>query len=477
MDNAVTELAAYFRARTPVPDDELIRLTSSARAGGHSWTATAAACGISTSQDTDGIVSLPSGRIPRTGAELLYRATQGAVERVTGSRRYPPLTWPCASCRRQITDRAGAGRPIHVEHGRAAGCTRLVRDQAADAAARRARLPALITVSEPAIGPVQRHHLAQPLIDDCPRCGWQGYFHEYLATIDGDWGNAVCDNCYADLHPATSCWRAHLSSRTRRSAWKPTTMWRGEESGSPVELLQAKHHVGVSTGLGDKDTDIWKTLLVWMNTAQPADPQGPALVLVTTSVAQPGTAAHALRRDVRDTLTAVIKLMEAARSSSAENTRKARERFLALTDAERQIFLARVVVADGAPTADDLDEKLARVLWHALPHINQDLFLSMVWRWWAAVALDMLRGRRAVISVGEAHAAISHLRDQFAEDNLPTTVELADVDESYVIAAHGEAPSGSLSPPPPCSPPPQSPVRLRRKHEGACAGQALPRLR
>jgi hypothetical protein len=211
-----------------------------------------------------------------------------------------------------------------------------------------------------------------------------------------------------------------------------------EESGSPVELLQAKHHVGVSTGLGDKDTDIWKTLLVWMNTAQPADPQGPALVLVTTSVAQPGTAAHALRTDVRDTTTAVIKLTEAARSSSAENTKKARERFLTLTDAERQIFLARVVVADGAPTADDLDEKLARVLWHALPRSNQDLFLSMVWRWWAAVALDMLRGRRAVMSVGEAHAAISHLRDQFAEDNLPTTVELADIDESYVIAVHGE---------------------------------------
>ncbi len=211
-----------------------------------------------------------------------------------------------------------------------------------------------------------------------------------------------------------------------------------EESGSPVELLQSKHHVGVSTGLGDKDTDIWKTLLVWMNTAQPADPQGPALILVTTSVAQPGTAAYALRKDVQDTSTAVIKLTEAARSSSADNTRKARERFLALTDAERQIFLARVVVVDGAPNADDLNDKLTQVLWHALPYSHQELFLSLVWTWWAGVALDMLRGHRAFMSVREALAAISHLRDKFSEDNLPTTVELADVDESYVIAAHGE---------------------------------------
>jgi hypothetical protein len=211
-----------------------------------------------------------------------------------------------------------------------------------------------------------------------------------------------------------------------------------EEAGSPVELLQSKHHVGVSTGLGDMDTDMWKTLLVWMNTAQPTDPQGPALALVTTSVAQPGTAAHALRSDMRDTSTAVIRLTNAARSSTAENTKKARDRFLKLTEAERQIFLARVVVADGAPNADDLDEKLARILWHALPHGHQDLFLSMVWRWWATVALDMLRGRRARVSAGEAHAAISHLRDQFSEDNLPTTVQLAEFDEGTVVAAHGE---------------------------------------
>jgi hypothetical protein len=211
-----------------------------------------------------------------------------------------------------------------------------------------------------------------------------------------------------------------------------------EESGSPVELLQAKHHVGVSTGLGDMATDIWKTLLVWMNTAQPTDPQGPALVLVTTSVAQPGSAAYAMRRGVRDTSAAVSKLTVAARSSAADNTEKARERFLKLTEAERHIFLARVVVADGAPTADHLDEKLMRILWHALPHRNQELFLSMVWRWWAGVALDMLRKRRPVMSAGEAHAAISDVRDHFSDDNLPTTVELGDVDESFVVAVHGE---------------------------------------
>jgi len=54
------ELAAYFRARTPVPDEELIRLTSAARGDGHSWASIAAACQVRRRQDIQGIVFGPS---------------------------------------------------------------------------------------------------------------------------------------------------------------------------------------------------------------------------------------------------------------------------------------------------------------------------------------------------------------------------------------------------------------------------------
>lgn len=96
-------------------------------------------------------------------------------------------------------------------------------------------------------------------------------------------------------------------------------------------------------------------------------------------------------------------------------------------------------MADGALGVDDLDEKLRKLLWAALPNANQDLYLSMVWKWWAGVALDMLRGRRRMVGAGEAQAMLSHLRDQFSDDNLPTTVELADVDENHVVAMHADS--------------------------------------
>ena len=209
----MTELAAYFQSKTRVPDEDLVRLTSAARASGRSWDAIAAACGVRERQDTIGVVPPASGLVPHTGGGFLYQTTQSAVENLTGSRRYPPLTWPCPGCKQQVTDRAPTGRPVYVEHGHAAGCSRLAHDQAADAARRREQLPRLIEHSEPALGSLQRHRLGKPIIDDCPRCGWHGYFHTHLATIDGDWSAAVCDDCYADLHPEITVTVKFFSAR------------------------------------------------------------------------------------------------------------------------------------------------------------------------------------------------------------------------------------------------------------------------
>ena len=113
--------------------------------------------------------------------------------------------------------RPGRPRPAaHVEHGHAPGCARLARDQVADAAARRDRLPRQVVHSESPVGPLQRHWLAGRITDDCPRCGWHGYFHHYLATVDSDWARAVCDDCYADLHPGITVTVKFFSARFGR---------------------------------------------------------------------------------------------------------------------------------------------------------------------------------------------------------------------------------------------------------------------
>jgi hypothetical protein len=122
VDEPLAELSAYFRKKSTVPGPELVRLTAAARAGGSRWAAIAAACGVQTYQDLAGVLYRISGE---TGAELLFSATQYAVEQLAGGqRRCHPLTWVCPLCRQLATDQAPDGTCSltgHLARSRAAG--------------------------------------------------------------------------------------------------------------------------------------------------------------------------------------------------------------------------------------------------------------------------------------------------------------------------------------------------------------------
>jgi hypothetical protein len=186
------ELARHRRHKIPLPDTDLLQLVSAAREAGHRWAAITAAC-LPGSEITE-----PSGIAGTGAAGYLFRDVYSASRR---TRNLPP-SWPCPECGQQVTDVAPLGRPVHTELGHDAACTRLARDQADDDNERRERIPGLVTSSEPARGPLQRHRLVDArFVDSCPRCGWRGFYETHAATLDGDWTRLLCDNCYADLAP------------------------------------------------------------------------------------------------------------------------------------------------------------------------------------------------------------------------------------------------------------------------------------
>ncbi|WP_435113703.1 ABC-three component system protein [Nocardiopsis synnemataformans] len=201
-----------------------------------------------------------------------------------------------------------------------------------------------------------------------------------------------------------------------------------EHGGTPTELLQVKHHQGQHRTLTDSSPDVWRTLKVWMDEASPQDPYGPALVLVTTETAGDATAVGALRSQSRNTKEALRILENVAHTSQSSQTEKARKKFLELEDSARLSFLSRIRVVDSSPHIDEISSQVSTQLHWAIPPDHEDLFLSMVWRWWDEVALAMLQGRQRRIDVGQAKTAISEIRDQFTRDRLPTLVELSDID-------------------------------------------------
>lgn len=209
-----------------------------------------------------------------------------------------------------------------------------------------------------------------------------------------------------------------------------------DDATDPRELLQIKlHATTTAAGLGDMAVDMWKTLQVWMDRPDSTDPQGPDLNLVTTSVAVAGSAAHALRPQTRDVGAALEKLVAAARNSDNEQTKSARDAFLAMGEVDAISLLERVRVLDGQIPPEDLDSAVREALAYALPSGGtavEDRFVAQVWHYWASIAIDLLRGSRALISVSEVRTYIRELRDRYTIENLPTTVAVSSVTEDQI---------------------------------------------
>lgn len=104
-----------------------------------------------------------------------------------------------------------------------------------------------------------------------------------------------------------------------------------ERDGTPTQLLQVKHHQNTHRASTDASTDVWRTLNVWMDTAVPGGATGPELLVVTTQTAAPSTAVAALRPETLDERAALTGLKAVATSATSEQTKVARQQFLALT--------------------------------------------------------------------------------------------------------------------------------------------------
>jgi hypothetical protein len=125
-----------------------------------------------------------------------------------------------------------------------------------------------------------------------------------------------------------------------------------DAGGTPVELLQTKHHIGDKSVVTATSVQLWRSLNVWMDA--PSD-QGLILRLITTSTLDGQSALAGLRagaeRNVGDVLRALIS---AAVESTNKVTAPWRERFLALDETKRELLIERIFVEDGSPRASEL---------------------------------------------------------------------------------------------------------------------------
>ncbi len=196
-----------------------------------------------------------------------------------------------------------------------------------------------------------------------------------------------------------------------------------EDAGHPVELMQTKHH-GKRGDVSDGSVDLWKTLNIWIKRIieDPAGAPRTRLVFLTTSAAAAGSALSMLRQagDGRDEPRAVELLLSAANDSRNQATAAARDAFLGLTDAARQVLVGNTWVFDKAPNIIDVRDEIETVLhYSAAPNQVGNLTDHLEGWWFNRVVIAMRDPNSAAIPLASIQNKVSELRESFRLGNLP----------------------------------------------------------
>ena len=224
-----------------------------------------------------------------------------------------------------------------------------------------------------------------------------------------------------------------------------------EKDRTPLELLQAKHHIDRIASLTDKSVDLWKTIRVWSE-ATAKDPTLPArtrLALVTTGRAPDDSAAAMLlppgtypEGKTRDPKAASALLVAVAEAGGNQELKAAYAAFMALSPAMRASLLSSVEILDNQPLVTDLDKSIENDLRMLAPRGRAAVARERLegW-WWPRVCRALMASPVESISVMEVEAKLDDIRDGLKRDALvadqehvdPTTDEIADYERRAFV--------------------------------------------
>lgn len=219
-----------------------------------------------------------------------------------------------------------------------------------------------------------------------------------------------------------------------------------EKDGTPIELLQTKHHIDRVASLTDASPDIWKTLRVWAEAAadDPSLPSRAKLMLVTTGEAPEGSAASLLRPrqsygpgTKRNPKLAKEILTTIAETSDNKSLKSAFSAFLALSDAMRSSLLSAIEVVDRQPLLNDLGGELEHSLRLVAPTGKASLAREMLEGWWWPRICEVLTTNPPdSIPISALEAKLDDIRELLKRDALiadfeyaePSDIEIAEYD-------------------------------------------------
>lgn len=205
------------------------------------------------------------------------------------------------------------------------------------------------------------------------------------------------------------------------------------EDGTPVEQIQAKHHIGKKGNLSDASEDLWSTLLVWCEQVA-ADTDKvfrSRFILTTTASAPTGSAASLLRIGERNEENARLALLAAATTSKSEKNKPAYAAFKALPELSQQNLLKAVYVLDGSPNIIDVWDDICQAVRLAVPKEHVEQLVERLEGWWFGMMTRVLMSGSDV-PVLSIDSKLDELREEFSRTRLPVEYRTATPPASIV---------------------------------------------
>lgn len=211
-------------------------------------------------------------------------------------------------------------------------------------------------------------------------------------------------------------------------------------------LAQLKHSIQSSPPeISIKSDALWKTIKAWIDVLPQLSLSEARFQLVAVGELAAGSALRQFQQDepdlelLRNALVAeaqcVIDAREQAKADGEpvpyEKRAKGCEAFLALTDADRDIFLTRIGITSGSMTVGEVEPEIASKLDFILPE-HRDAVAGRLVAWWDREILYSLCGKRErMIFREELQAQISLLISEIVQDKLLPDFEDVGPPEDY----------------------------------------------
>lgn len=196
-----------------------------------------------------------------------------------------------------------------------------------------------------------------------------------------------------------------------------------EEVGSPVELIQLKHHISKQASLTDSSTDFWKTIRVWSEQIKDNKivAEDLILTLITTATAPDESIASYLRGDSKRSPEEALKKMFAYIKKSKSKTNEVNfKAFKTLNEKDQKDLINSILIIDNTPNILTVSDLIKQKLKLVVRRPNLNALYERLEGWWFNRSIVHLASKsNELISGIEIQDIVNDIRDQLTIDSLP----------------------------------------------------------